>query len=99
MLIAQPGIVFGSAQGLLQPPQSLGLLWVWVSHPFAAFPSQLPKLASHGPSAHAPPTHAGAAFAKPAQALAQEPQWAASVAFADSHPSLGSASQSWKPAE
>jgi len=56
-----------SSQVTPQAPQ-LGIWSVGASHPSETTPLQLPNPALHEAMAHAPPTHAGTAFAKPQEA-------------------------------
>lgn len=69
----------GLGQAFPHVPQLAVLVLRFVSQPFPARPSQLPKPLLHAPSAQAPAAQAGAALARPAQALPHVPQLAASV--------------------
>jgi hypothetical protein len=82
---------------LLQRPQWVLLSSVFTSHPLSAMPSQSAKPGSQRAIVQAP-------IAQPAIALARRharphmPQLSASAAVLDSHPVVGSMSQSAKPA-
>jgi hypothetical protein len=76
-------------QLLLSPPR-------FVSHPFAATPSQLPNPALHEPSAHAPAVHVALALSKP-QVIPHAPQ-VCGLERSASQPFAGLPSQSAKPA-
>jgi hypothetical protein len=80
-----------------QPPQWATLVWVLVSQPFCALPSQLSKPAAQPVSVHVEAMHTSveldAAHARP-----QPPQWVALVRVSASQPLVTSPSQSEKPA-
>jgi hypothetical protein len=74
-----------------QLPQFERLVFVLVSHPVEALPSQLPNPALHVPRVHAPPGHVSAALARLHTTL-QSPQ-SESVAMLRSQPLLALPSQ------
>src|SRR5262249_3108132 len=61
---AQVGAPFVELQRVPQVPQFPALVWVFVSPPFVALPSQFPKPVLQDEIEHALDTHAGVAFAK-----------------------------------
>jgi hypothetical protein len=73
-------------------PQWALLVWVLVSHPLAALPSQLPKPVAQAPSAHAPPAQVAAALAK-LHTVPHAPQCAVLVVVLVSHPLVALPSQ------
>jgi hypothetical protein len=73
------GVAFGAAgHAPPQRPQCATVFVTLVSHPFARFPSQLPKLATHAMSQRLA-THVAAPFAPPAQRLLHAPQCSIAV--------------------
>jgi hypothetical protein len=61
---AQTGAAFAVAHTVPHAPQLFTLLCVFVSQPFAAFPSQSAKPALHIPIVHVPAVHPGVAFGR-----------------------------------
>ncbi len=95
LLEVHPAVAFGSAQTLPHIAQCVAVTRRSVSQPFAALPSQLPKLAMHA----MPQTPMAQTGAPPAElhALPQRPQCEGLVASGASQPFAGSLSQSPKP--
>jgi hypothetical protein len=77
---AQLGVPFALEQDVPQAPQFDTLVCVLTSQPFAARPSQLPKLALQVPSVQEPEAHDSVAFAK-SQIAPQDPQFDSVVRF------------------
>jgi hypothetical protein len=78
-------------------PQLVIVVFVFVSQPFEALPSQLPNPELHVPRVHTPDGHVSLAFAR-LQAVLQSPQ-SVSVAMLRSHPLFAFPSQLLKFAE
>jgi hypothetical protein len=91
----QLGVPFTEEHAVPHAPQFAALVFVLVSQPFPALPSQLPKPASHPTSWQVPPEHDSVAFGM-SQATPQAPQLV-SVFRLVSHPLVGSPSQFAKP--
>jgi hypothetical protein len=81
----------------MHAPQFADDALVFVSQPFEAAPSQLPKPAVHVPTAQAPPTHVDVALASE-HAAPHAPQLDAVVRRSVSHPLVTRPSQLPKPA-
>ena len=71
---------FGSTQARAQAPQLVALVWVLVSQPLAAAPSQSPKPVAQRTTVHAPPAQPLAATLARAQVVPQALQLAGSMA-------------------
>jgi hypothetical protein len=76
----QPDVALGSAQVRPQAPQLVALVWVLVSQPLAAAPSQLPKPAEHPMTVHAPAAQPLVATLVSAHTAPQALQLAGSIA-------------------
>ena len=91
----QVGVPLAAEHAVPQPPQFAALVFVLVSQPFPALPSQLPKLASHPTSWQVPLAHDSVAFGI-SQATPQAPQLV-SVFRLVSQPLVASPSQFANP--
>jgi hypothetical protein len=87
----QPVVPWTFVQATPQDPQLDAVVCVFVSQPFEATASQLPKPAAHAPSVQLPPLHVSAAFAR-SQTTLQPPQ-SVSVLMFFSQPLFGLPSQ------
>lgn len=90
-------VPFTFVQPFPQTPQSVIVVFVFVSQPFPALASQLPKPALQVPSVHTPDGHVSLALAR-LQPVLQSPQ-SVSVLMLRSQPLLGLPSQLLKLAE
>lgn len=93
--VTQFGVPPAGGQTLLHTPQLLMFVLVFVSQPFAAFPSQFPKPTLQA-GTHTPPVHAVVPFTA-LQPAPHVPQFVV-VLSGVSQPSTGSPSQSPQPA-
>jgi hypothetical protein len=82
--------------GALQEPQWVRLVWVFVSQPFVATPSQLPQPLEQVPSVQTPLTQVSPAFGR-SQSFPQPPQWVRLVLVLASQPLAALPSQSAVP--
>ncbi len=85
----------GEPQAPPHRPQCVADVLMFVSHPFAALPSQSAKPRLHGQE-HKPDEHVGVVFARGSHAPPHRPQCAVDVERFASHPVLGIPSQSAK---
>lgn len=90
------GVPLVPLQMVLHPPQLFVLEAVFVSHPFASFPSQFMKPVKQEPTAQVPVAQVGFAFAR-THCTPQPPQLLVVFRLV-SHPLLALPSQLWKPA-